>query len=124
MSEKKRMKVSVDGKAYTVISTETAQHIRTVEEIVNEQFRQLKQEMKNVTNEDVAILLALNTVSQQIQLTQEVMNLRKQLNNRFQDSHTLKGQNTSVFAKNSTRRSVHAQQMSFDDFVSSKETIS
>ncbi|MBS4762303.1 cell division protein ZapA [Carnobacteriaceae bacterium zg-ZUI252] len=124
MSEKKRMKVSVDGKAYTVISTETAQHIRTVEEIVNEQFQQLKQEMKNVTNEDVAILLALNTVSKQIQLTQEVMNLRKQLNNRFQDSHTLKGQNTSVFAKNSTRRSVHAQQMSFDDFVSSKETIS
>lgn len=122
MDQKKRVKVTINHKEYTVITNETVQHVHVVEDIVNEQLQQLLELMPQASTEDVAVLLALNTVSKQLQLSQEVLQLRKQLQD-ARENTLESGHYNQLFSKKSSRRSVHAHQTSFDEFTNVFEPL-
>jgi len=64
--QKLRYKAIVDGNYYTIISSETKEHLDMVTQIVDEQFCTLKQKVKGASGEQTAILLAINAVNDQL----------------------------------------------------------
>lgn len=78
-SRNRRYKVTINKETYVVISDKTDEHIKTASELVNEQFVQLKSLSEDMSDKDVAILLALNTVSKQIDLEQTILKMKKRV---------------------------------------------
>ncbi|MDR1567875.1 MAG: cell division protein ZapA [Streptococcaceae bacterium] len=66
MSHKKRFKSFVDGKPYVLISTAGDHLLRTATDIVNEKFEQIKTSAPQSSREDIAVLLSLQVVIEQI----------------------------------------------------------
>jgi cell division protein ZapA len=85
MTQKIRYKAIVDGVQYTIISSETKESLDMVTQIVDEQFCTLKQKFQAASGEQIAILLAINAVNDQ---------LKKQLKNitLIKESESLKTQ--------------------------------
>ncbi|WP_435633769.1 cell division protein ZapA [Levilactobacillus brevis] len=63
-----RFKAVIAGKTYTIVGQATDEHMRSVTEVLNEQFTQLKQLSPNMSKEDAAILMAFNAVSDQLKM--------------------------------------------------------
>lgn len=80
MSEtNRRYKAVIDDKTYVIVGPKSTEHMETVSQLVNEQLDQLKALTRGLDAESRAILLALNTVSEQIELQQKISRLEEQL---------------------------------------------
>lgn len=77
---KRRIKVLIDEKEYTIISNKSDAHVELVAKTVNQQLDELDALSDNLTKEDQAILLAVNAVSDQIDSHTKMMELEEQLN--------------------------------------------
>ena len=78
MSEgKRRYKATIDGETYTIVGSKPEKHMRTVAETVEEQLTQLKELTKGLEKEKRAILLAINAVSDQLVMRQELEELKE-----------------------------------------------
>lgn len=82
---KKRYKAVIADQTYTIIGPESTEHMDLVTKLVNDQLSEIRRISPQIDTEQAAILLAINTVSDQvkqqeqlIRLTQEVENLRHQ----------------------------------------------
>ncbi len=65
---KRRFRATINGKNYTLLGKATPAHMQAVTELLNEQFDQIKKSMPNSTEEQQAILIAFNAVSNQLKL--------------------------------------------------------
>lgn len=74
-----RVKVKIGNEEYTVISTYSNVHVNVATELLNEQLEQLEKLSPELDENKRVILLALNTVSKQIVLEQEIQRLNKQI---------------------------------------------
>ncbi|SFC14886.1 cell division protein ZapA [Alkalibacterium subtropicum] len=73
MSEgKRRFKATIDGETYTIVGSKPEKHMRVVAETVDEQLTQLKEMTKGLDKEKRAILLAINAVSDQLAMRNEL----------------------------------------------------
>ncbi|WP_273478459.1 cell division protein ZapA [Ignavigranum ruoffiae] len=79
MQSKRRVKVTIEGRDYTIIGRQSAQHIEAVVEIVNSQLKQLSQLDRRLSSEDKALLMAVNAVSDQLIKEQKIMELEHAL---------------------------------------------
>lgn len=79
-THKKRSKVTINNKNYIVIGTKSTEHVLAAAKLVDSQLQILKKSSETLSTEDCSILLALNTVSKQIELEQEILQLRKKIN--------------------------------------------
>ncbi|MCF6515815.1 cell division protein ZapA [Lactobacillus sp. S2-2] len=77
MNNKKRFKADIQGKTYTFIGDSSDEHMRAVSELLNQQIEQLKVSSPNSSNEDLAILIAFNSMSNQIKKQIEIDELKK-----------------------------------------------
>ena len=78
MSEgKRRYKAIIDGETYTIVGSKPEKHMRVVAETVDEQLTQLKELTKGLEKEKRAILLAINAVSDQLIMRQELEELKE-----------------------------------------------
>lgn len=78
MSEgKRRYKATIDGETYTIVGSKPEKHMRIVAETVDEQLTQLKEMTKGLEKEKRAILLAINAVSDQLVMRQELEELKE-----------------------------------------------
>lgn len=75
MNNKRRIKVTIDGRDYTIIGSQPAHHIEAVVEIVNNQLSQLSKLDPRLTSEDRALLMAVNAVSDQLLKEEKIMKL-------------------------------------------------
>lgn len=91
-----RLKVKIGKEEYTVISSYSNAHVNVATDLLNEQLEQLEKLSPELDDSKRAILLALNTVSKQIILEQEIQRLNKQI----------KKMQMEVFAKDTTDRPV------------------
>ncbi len=78
--EKNRYKATIAGKSYTIIGKETKEHMDIVMDVVNQQLEEILQYSPQMTEEQSAILLAVNTVSDQIKKQEQILNLTQKLN--------------------------------------------
>lgn len=92
MSNKKRFKALVDGKPYILITTANDQLLRTATDIVNEKFQQIKEHAPQTSREDVAVLLSLQVVAEQILREDELEKAQKTIEQLNQQLEQLKSE--------------------------------
>ena len=77
--EKRRFKALINGKTYTIVGTKSPEHLQSVTHLVNEQLQQIKTLLPQGSIVDHAILLAVNTVSTQLEQQMTIERLQEQL---------------------------------------------
>lgn len=79
VTEKTRYKTKIAGHDYTIIGTETKEHMDLTTELVNEQIEQIKQLAPGTTIEQAAILSAINATSDRLKSQEELLTLKKEI---------------------------------------------
>lgn len=78
-NEKRRVKVVINEKEYTIISNKSAAHIELVAETINKQLKELSALSNKLSKEEQAILMAVNAVSDQIDSHTKIIELEEDL---------------------------------------------
>ena len=76
--KKQRYRANIAGKTYTILGTKSHQHMHSVIKLLNEQWSELSEVAKDCSNEEKAILLAINAVSLQLEKQKELMTLEEE----------------------------------------------
>ena len=74
-----RYKAKVGDQTYTIIGKETKQHMDLVIKVVNEQLTEIHQLSQDIDQEQAAILLAINAISDQVKKQAEIITLQKKI---------------------------------------------
>jgi cell division protein ZapA len=77
--EKTRYKAVIANQTYTIIGRETKQHMDTVTKLVNEQLLELKNLSPQLDNEQAAILMAVNALSDQLKKQERILGLEEEV---------------------------------------------
>lgn len=78
VKQKSRFKAVIENQNYTIISNENPKHMKMVTELVNDQLKEIKKMSAGLDSEQAAILLAINTVSDQLKKQEELLKLEKE----------------------------------------------
>lgn len=78
--EKRRVKVVIDEKEYTIVSNKSVAHIELVAETVNKQLQEMKDLSTGMSKEELAILIAVNAVSDQIESHTKMIEMEENAN--------------------------------------------
>lgn len=78
--EKRRYKIKIAGKVYTIIGKAQPEHMEAVAKIVDQQLSEIKELMPSLSSEQAAILLAINAVSDQLYKQKELTKLLEKEN--------------------------------------------
>ncbi|WP_429970713.1 cell division protein ZapA [Fructilactobacillus sp. Tb1] len=76
MDNKKRFKAKIGNKDFTFIGTSSEEHMESVTKILNDELSKIKGQVKNISDEDAAILLAFNAISDQLNKQLEIDDLK------------------------------------------------
>ena len=76
-----RVKVTINNKEYTIITNKSVAHVHLVAQTVNNQLNDLSELSNKMSKEDLAILMAVNAVSEQIDTHTKMIDLEKQVRN-------------------------------------------
>ncbi|WP_431027450.1 cell division protein ZapA [Lysinibacillus sp. LZ02] len=81
MAEQQKNKISVDiyGQTYKIIGTESTGHMRLVASIVDDKMREISVHNPTLDNTKLAVLTAVNTVHELLQLKEQIESLEEQL---------------------------------------------
>lgn len=77
--EKTRYKAVIANQSYTIIGQETNEHMNRVTKIVNEQLQEIRQMAPQTSQEEAAILLAINALSDQLKKQEELLVLKDRM---------------------------------------------
>ncbi|MEC6747814.1 cell division protein ZapA [Marinilactibacillus sp. XAAS-LB27] len=78
--EKRRFKANIAGETYTIVGPRSEQHMKTVAQTVDEQMNQLKEMTKGLDPEKRAMLMAINAVSDQLEMKKKIVKLEERIN--------------------------------------------
>lgn len=78
-NQKRRTKAIINGKEYTIVGDKSAAHVELVAEIINEQLEELNSLSTSLSKEEQAILMAVNAVSDQVKMQQELIALEEKI---------------------------------------------
>ncbi|MGX6979978.1 cell division protein ZapA [Vagococcus elongatus] len=90
---KTRYKAEIAGQTYTIIGSESKPHMDAVVSLANKQLNQLKNAAPETTEEQSAVLLAINALSDQLHMQEEINGLTEKLETfeaeveKLKDSH-------------------------------------
>ncbi|HAP7651589.1 TPA: cell division protein ZapA, partial [Enterococcus faecium] len=76
--EKTRYKAVIANQTYTIIGRETKHHMDIVTKLINEQLAELKQLSPQMDNEQAAILMAVNALSDQLKKQERILELEEE----------------------------------------------
>ena len=76
--EKTRYKAVIANQTYTLIGRETKHHMDIVTKLINEQLAELKQLSPQMDNEQAAILMAVNALSDQLKKQERILELEEE----------------------------------------------
>lgn len=77
--QKKRYKAVIDQQTYTIIGTQSTQHMDMVTQLVNDQLQELYALAPQMEKEQAVILMAVNAISDQLMKQEEILVLKQQL---------------------------------------------
>lgn len=78
-NKKRRIKVVIQEKEYTIVSDKSAAHVELVAETMNKQLEELSTLSVNLSKEEQAILMAVNAVSDQIDSHTKMIELEEKI---------------------------------------------
>ncbi|HAP9590390.1 TPA: cell division protein ZapA [Enterococcus faecium] len=76
--EKTRYKAVIANQTYTIIGRETKHHMDIVTKLINEQLAELKQLSPQMDNEQAAILMTVNALSDQLKKQERILELEEE----------------------------------------------
>ena len=76
--EKTRYKAVIANQTYTIIGRETKHHMDIVTKLINEQLAELKQLSPQMDNEQAAILMVVNALSDQLKKQERILELEEE----------------------------------------------
>ncbi|EGP4844596.1 cell division protein ZapA [Enterococcus faecium] len=76
--EKTRYKAVIANQTYTIVGRETKHHMDIVTKLINEQLAELKQLSPQMDNEQAAILMAVNALSDQLKKQERILELEEE----------------------------------------------
>ena len=76
--EKTRYKAVIANQTYTIIGRETKHHMDIVTKLINEQLAELKQLSPQMDNEQAAILMAVNALSDKLKKQERILELEEE----------------------------------------------
>ncbi len=79
--DRRRTKVMINDREYTIVGEKSTTHVNLVAETVNKQLDDLKAMSSALSKEEQAILIAVNAVSDQIKLHEKMIKLEEKLEN-------------------------------------------
>ncbi len=79
VSQKRRTKVEINEREYTIVGEKSTAHVKLVAETINKQIEELTSLSSNLSKEEQAILIAVNAVSDQIDMQLKMLELEEEL---------------------------------------------
>jgi cell division protein ZapA len=114
--QKSRYKAVIDNQSYTIIGHKSREHMDAVCKLVNTQLTELKEISPQMDNEQAAILLAINALSDQLDKQDQLLKLQKEqdkfrkqaikvveLENRIRRIEAIEAEAKSILQKNGQR---------------------
>ena len=74
-----RYKAVIANQSYTIIGQETSQHMDRVTKLVNQQLEDIRQLSPQISEEEAAILLSINALSDQLKKQEEILILKEKV---------------------------------------------
>ena len=74
-----RYKTTIAGRPYTIIGARPEEHIQSISKMVNEQMQQIESLSKGLDPERRAVLVAVNAVSDQIEMQIKLEDMQKRV---------------------------------------------
>lgn len=79
VNQKRRTKVEINEKEYTIVGDKSSTHVNLVADTINKQIEELTSLSSNLSKEEQAILMAVNAISDQITTQQKMIKLEEEL---------------------------------------------
>lgn len=79
VNQKRRTKVEINGREYTIVGDKSSTHVNLVADTINKQIEELTSLSSNLSKEEQAILMAVNAISDQITTQQKMIKLEEEL---------------------------------------------
>ena len=79
VNQKRRTKVEINEKEYTIVGDKSSAHVNLVADTINKQIEELTSLSSNQSKEEQAILMAVNAISDQITTQQKMIKLEEEL---------------------------------------------
>ncbi|MFD1039575.1 cell division protein ZapA [Virgibacillus byunsanensis] len=73
--DKTRITVDIHNKAYTIVGTEPAHHVRLVASLVDQKIREIQEMNPNLDTTKLAVLTAVNTMNDYMKLKEDYAKL-------------------------------------------------
>lgn len=77
--EKRRFKAEIAGQTYTIVGPRSEKHMQVVAQTVDEQMTLLQKMTKGLDTEKRAMLMAINAVSDQLEMKKKVKKLEDRI---------------------------------------------
>ena len=74
-----RYKAVIANQSYTIIGQESSQHMDRVTKLVNQQLEDIRQLSPQISEEEAAILLSINALSDQLKKQEEILILKEKV---------------------------------------------
>lgn len=71
-NQKNRYKTKIGKKVYTIVGSESDMHMDAVATLVKDEFQSVKEMLPEIDDEQAAMLVAINAVSDQIKLQEKL----------------------------------------------------
>lgn len=78
--EKTRVAVDIYGQTYTIVGTETSNHVRLVASMVDERMREISSRNPYLDSSKIAVLTAVNSIHDYLKLKERIELLEEELN--------------------------------------------
>lgn len=79
VNQKRRTKVEINEKEYTIVGDKSSAHVNLVADTINKQIEEITSLSSNLSKEEQAILMAVNAISDQITTQQKMIKLEEEL---------------------------------------------
>ncbi len=84
-SEKTKITVDIHNRKYTIVGQESAEHIKMVASLVDQKMEEIRYAKPSLDTTQLAVLTALNTMSDYLKLKDELNALLQKDRNRKED---------------------------------------
>ena len=93
---KTRVKATISGKSYTIIGRKSQQEMQSIVRVLQEQLDQITRVSDKLSTEEVALLAAINAISNQFEKQEEVVALKKRVEQLEKESRSVQHKRPSI----------------------------
>ena len=93
---KTRVKATISGKSYTIIGRKSQQEMQSIVRVLQEQLDQITRVSDKLSTEEVALLAAINAISNQFEKQEEVVQLKKRVEQLKKELRTIQHKRPSI----------------------------